>query len=145
MEFRHCYNAYFHWRGAPRQWNVQGLESYSSGRRGVTRNLVGHEILPPGFKSLTLRQKRNSLCPPDKGCFFSTKSVLTDGINPSSMDEITLWWNPTSLGERTDLISSAKQISSELARITSRFVRFHWKQKWVVVWFAQRCDRYGRK
>ena len=33
------------------------MESYSSGRRGVTRNLVGHEKLPPGFKSPTLRSK----------------------------------------------------------------------------------------
>ena len=33
------------------------MESYSSGSRGVTRNLVGREISLPGFKSLTLRQK----------------------------------------------------------------------------------------
>ncbi len=33
------------------------MESYSSGSRGVTRNLVGREISLPGFESLTLRQK----------------------------------------------------------------------------------------
>ena len=25
MEFSHCYNAYFPWRGAPRQGKVQGF------------------------------------------------------------------------------------------------------------------------
>ena len=40
------------------RYNMQDVESYSSGRRGVTRNLVGHEILPPGFKSLTLRHEK---------------------------------------------------------------------------------------
>jgi hypothetical protein len=34
-------------------------------------------------ESLLLRQKRNTLCLVDKGCFFSTKSVLSDGINPA--------------------------------------------------------------
>ena len=38
-----------------------------------------------GFESLRAGQKRNTLCLPDKGCFFSTKSVLTDGINPTSV------------------------------------------------------------
>ena len=37
------------------------------------------------FDSRTPLQKRNNLCLPDKGCFFSTKSVLTDGINPTSV------------------------------------------------------------
>ena len=37
---------------------------------------------------------------------FSTKSVLADGINPTSLDEIASRWNPASRGERTDLISS---------------------------------------
>ena len=42
-----------------------------------------------GFESLWAGQKRNNLCLPDKGCFFSTKSVLSDGMNPASWDEIT--------------------------------------------------------
>ena len=25
MEFSHCYNAYFHWCAAARQWKVQGF------------------------------------------------------------------------------------------------------------------------
>ena len=36
----------------------------------------------------------------DKCGFFSTKSVLSDGINPLSWDEITSWWNPTSSGDK---------------------------------------------
>ena len=36
----------------------------------------------------------------DKCGFFSTKSVRSDGINPTLWDEITPWWNPTSSGEK---------------------------------------------
>lgn len=41
------------------------------------------------FKSHPRNQKRNTLCPIDKGCSFSSKSVLADGINPPAADEIT--------------------------------------------------------
>ena len=44
----------------------------------------------PEIISFCLRQKE----------IISTKSVLTDGINPPLVDEITMWWNPTSSEER---------------------------------------------
>ena len=58
---------------------------------------------------------------------FSTKSVLTDGINPSSMDEITCVMKSDFVGLWTDLISSAKQISSKqrLDFTVSTSERFH--------------------
>ena len=73
------------------------------------------ENLPPKGQYSTIE----NVAPPwkdptfvaDKCGVFSTKSVLADGINLSAIDEIISWWNPTSLEERTDLISSAQQIS----------------------------------
>ena len=42
------------------------------------------------IKSLmNIRTRKEPAFVYDKCGFFSTKSVLTDGINPSSMDEIT--------------------------------------------------------
>ena len=55
------------------------MESYSSGRRGVTRNLVGHEKLPPGFKSPTLRSKLHDSVSCSFICFSDDMTILFSG------------------------------------------------------------------
>ena len=73
----------------------------------------------------------------DKCEFFLTKSVLADGINPTSVG-----WNHSVMksdfvGRRTDLISSAKQISSERSEDFIALARFHWKASRSVVVFPE--------
>ncbi len=60
---------------------------FPSGQRGQTVNLLSLTSvvrihLPP--------PEKKHLLSTDKRCFFSTKSVLLDGINPPTMDEIRL-------------------------------------------------------
>ena len=51
---------------------------YSSAGRAPALQAGGHR-----FEPCCPHQKRNTICLPDKWCFFSTKSVLADGINPT--------------------------------------------------------------
>ena len=70
--------------------NIKGHYSLSNQleRSGTSiganiREAIG--AIAPGQNPLRRAKKRNNLCLPDKGCFFSTKSVLTDGLNPTSV------------------------------------------------------------
>ena len=61
--------------------------------------VFGYEPKGQGFESLLARHEKSTCF---KQVLFSTKSVLADGMNPSSKDEILLRRD-----KRTDLISSA--------------------------------------
>ena len=65
------------------------MESYRSGHNGAVLKTVRAKV-HRGSNPLLSAMKRNTFCQLDKRCFFSSKSVLMDGINPPKVDEITL-------------------------------------------------------
>ena len=66
--------------------NSASLETYRSGHNGADSKSVREQSPASSNLAVSARKRKTSR----KTCLsFSTKSVLSDGINPSSMDEIT--------------------------------------------------------